>query len=744
MVSQSPDSSGPPTAEESSRDEELVRQIRSATGLEEETTLRRRLQEQTREQFEILETLGHGGSGVVFKARDLKLHRFVAIKCLAKLVGPDRIAPVLQEARFLATINHPNVASIFGVSESSDFPFIVMEFIDGIPITDAMNGASVPQQLEVFSDLLRGVAELHRRNLVHRDLKPGNVLVDRQRRVKALDLGIAQLADSGLPRELHGTPGYLAPEQKLGEPARATADVFSLGVILFELLTGQRPFGGRTNPPLPRSIREEIPGAAQAICLTALEKDPSLRYPSAAEFLQDLDRFSNGESVWANPTLLASALDHGIERHEGDIQRWQKDRLITVRECDYLLDKYGRLRQREEFWILDSRRISFSQVMLHLGCWTCVVAAFLMLAFPWENIGIARPILPALVLSTLILSGGLLWRRHNRRTAIVLLMGGTITLPVAVGTVLVYFHRLTGGNRDDDVLRGLLTDRQFVVAALAWFAASMLLWRRTGTAAFAIFTGLSALAVATAAFGLCGLVRQWRDHHIDTIAGWYLAPAVIFLAMAVTWDVRFRRPAFAAPFYVMGLSVLLISLTLIAWFGPTLEWLHWLRATDDASREDQIKFSFIINGALYLLAGLVADRLGGTSSLRRIGAFLFWIAPSHLLAPLLRLEDHWPIAESSWTVAEVLLPVGALTFVFASVPKQMKPFFFSGMLYAAISVQRMTARHFEDQFAWPVSLAILGMAMALIAWRWPGLLDRNAGQAGHELTATSAMPEHRV
>ena len=94
----------------------------------------------------------------------------------------------------------------------------------------------------------------------------------------------------------------------------------------------------------------------------------------------------------------------------------------------------------------------------------------------------------------------------------------------------------------------------------------------------------------------------------------------------------------------------------------------------------------------------------------------------------MRLENHWPIEQSSWTVAELLLPVGALVFIFSSVPKQMKAFFFSGMLYAAISVQRMTARHFEDQFAWPVSLAILGLSMALIAWRWPGLLDRTARQ----------------
>jgi hypothetical protein len=351
-----------------------------------------------------------------------------------------------------------------------------------------------------------------------------------------------------------------------------------------------------------------------------------------------------------------------------------------------------------------------------------------MLAFPWEHIGAARPILPATLLTILLAVGGLLWRGRNRRIAVVLLMGGAITVPIAVGTILDYFLWLTGGSGEDDVLRDLLTNRQLMLASLAWFAISVLLWRRTGTAAFAILTGLSALAVATAAFGLDGMVQKLRDNHIDTIAGWYLAPGIVFIVVAVLWDVIFRRPAFAAPFYVMGLTVLLLGLTLIAYFGPTLQWLHWLPPADDSNRADQIKYSFIINGGLYLIAGLLADRLGGSSLLRRISTLLFWIAPSHLLVPLLRLEDHWPIGDSGWTVAELLLPLGALIFIFSSVPKQMKPFFFSGMLYAAISVQRMTARHFEDQFAWPVSLALLGLSMALIAWRWPGLLDRTASQ----------------
>jgi hypothetical protein len=132
----------------------------------------------------------------------------------------------------------------------------------------------------------------------------------------------------------------------------------------------------------------------------------------------------------------------------------------------------------------------------------------------------------------------------------------------------------------------------------------------------------------------------------------------------------------------------------------------------------------MINGLVYSLVGLLADRTGSSRWLRRIGTLLFWLAPSHVLLPILLLENQWAIPSSSWTLAELLLPLGAMTFVFASVPKQMKSFFFSGLFYLAISVQRLTARHFEDRLAWPIALAALGMCLAFVAWHYPGLFDR--------------------
>ncbi len=716
-------------------DDELAARLRLAAGTQKEGTLRRRLQQALGDGYDVLDALGSGAHGMVFKARDLRLNRPVAVKTLGDSSRADRLPAIVREAQQLARVNHPGVAAVYAVSEQSDPPLVVMEFVDGLPITEALASQPLSQQLGGFRQALQAVAELHRRGIVHRDLKPANVLVDRQGHVKLVDFGIVRDIGHRQAARAEGTPAYVAPEQSLGQPASAGADVFSLGVILYELLTGRRPFGGQTatqvlqavrkaDPPLPRSLRQQIPGPLQAICLAALEKDPELRYPSARQLLLDLERFLNGEAVTANPSLLGSILDHGIERHVSDLDRWQKDRMISTRECDYFMDKYDRLRQREEFWVLDSRRISFSQVMLHLGAWSGVVSGFLMLAFPWPRIGAMRAILPAALLAALLAGGELLWRRHTRRVALVLLMAGAILCPIAVATALSCADWLIGGSNSPDLLPGILTNHQLLAATIAALVLAAGLWWRTRTSALAIIWALSVMALATAVFTLTGLRTYLEDGRYGRVAGWYLWPGLGLLALAMAWDIRWKVQRFAGPLYIMAVAVLLLSLTLIAKFGPTLQWLGIVQLQQSGDMGRHIKYGFMINGAVYLLLGLLADRSASSPWLRRIGMLLFWLAPSHILIPILALEGEWPIAGSTWTAPEILLPIGALGFVFASVPKQMKSFFFSGLFYVAIAVHRLTARHFEDVLAWPVALAIAGVALALAAWRYPALFDR--------------------
>ena len=725
------------------KDEGLLTELREAVGSHHgDQSIQKRLQEVTND-YEILDPIGRGGCGVVFKARDVHLDRLVAIKCPANPDQHRRLVALFDEARVMARINHPNVAAIYVLSEETDPPYLVMELLDAVPIDAALINQSMEQKIRVFRQVLTGVAELHRSGVVHCDLKPANIMVDREGSAKVLDMGIAEQLSPTSPAQknapsVRGTPAYMAPEQASGLQPHPSTDVFSLGIVLFELITGHRPFVGEntgeviesikhSQPPLPRSLKADIPGPLQAICLTALEKDPGERYPDARHFLQDIERFCNGEAVIADPTILSDILEHGVEKHVDSLSLWQKDRLISTREHDYLVDKYDRLLQREEFWVLDSRRISFSQVVLHLGVWACVISSFLMLQFKWPDLAKwQRVLLPSLAFSALLILGVFLWRHGTKRVATVLLIGASLTCPLLIITILVTMELFQTATLGEDLLRGLANNMQFLLAAGAWVALSMTFWERTRTSAFSLVTTVSVLAFSTACFAMCDMIKEISQGNVDAVAGWYLIPGAVMLHTALFLDLKGEAVHHAGPPYVIGTLVLLAAMTLIAKFGPTTEWIGLVDLEDHtAAHMRHVKYAFVINGIIYLLLGLFADRSEISRWLRKIATFLFWLVPSHILAPILFLEDEWAVLPGNWTVAEILLPLGALFFIFISVPKQMKSFFFSGLFYMAVSIQRLTARHFEDTFAWPIALATGGFLLTLAAWRYPALFDRS-------------------
>ena len=756
------------TINELQEDAALTERLRAALGIDEKVALRERLQKHMAGDYEVLEAIGQGASGVVFKARDTRLNKFVAIKCPASMDQQRRLVSVFNEARATARINHPNVAEVYSLSDDPELPFMVMEYVDGRPINESAESLATRETLDVFKQALLAVKELHKHGIVHRDLKPGNILVDRNGSVKVLDLGIAdQLTLTSVANiyrgSAAGTPAYISPEQSLGESAAPAMDVFSLGIILFELLTGQRPFGGTTtaevlqairqsDPPLPRELNSEIPGPLQAICLTALEKQPKLRYPTAREFLMDLERFEQGEPVIANPRMLTGILEHGVDKHLNDLNRWQQDHLISTRECDYFASRYERLHQREELWVLDSRRISFSQVILHLGAWACVISALLMLCFSWEQLTKwQRIILPLGTFTVLVVSGTFLWSLRTRRVALVLLMAASLIWPLFVSTTFITMEWFSGASSDQvmaaegigesvgaaktgqpdegaskDLLQGFMTNTQLLVAAGTWIILTLIFWWRTKTAAFSLIWTLSAFALATAIFSFLGLREALENADFDVVAGWYLIPAAAMFVLALALDCRWNAAPIAGPIYVLTVVVILLALTCISISGPTTDWLGISRFITDEG--DRVAYSVVINGVVYLTAGLFADRSVRSRWLRRIATVLFWLTPTHLLAPVVYFMQmarwKWSLLPTGWTLSELVLPIAALSFAFASVPKQMKSFFFSGLFYVAVAVVWMTHKHFREDFGWPISLATVGFVLALIAWRWPSLFDR--------------------
>jgi beta-lactam-binding protein with PASTA domain/tRNA A-37 threonylcarbamoyl transferase component Bud32 len=276
-------------------------------------------------RYATVERVGQGGMAEVYRARDELLGRDVAVKVLSERFSRDRsfVERFRREAQAAANLNHPNIVSLFDYGSDDDTYFIVMEFIDGSSLSDIIRreGALMPERAaEIASDVARALDRAHAQGLVHRDIKSGNIMITRTGQTKVTDFGIARavgrdgeqtMTQTGM---VIGTAAYLSPEQAQGNPVDGRSDVYSLGVVLFEMLTGRTPFSGdtalsiaykhvREDPPRPSELNRDVSPQLDAVALKALAKNPDNRYSSAAEMSEDLQRFMHGQKVQATPIL---------------------------------------------------------------------------------------------------------------------------------------------------------------------------------------------------------------------------------------------------------------------------------------------------------------------------------------------------------------------------------------------------------------------------------------------------------
>lgn len=281
-------------------------------------------------RYRLLELLGEGGTGVVFRARDEELGRDVALKMLktAQSFSEARVERFLREARTAARLRHPGIATVHETGRDDDVLFYTMELVAGRPL-DPRSG-TLEDRVAILSKSSRAIHYAHEQGILHRDLKPGNILVDERGQPRVLDFGLSR--DAAGPEGLtetgavFGTPAYMAPEQAEGRSAlvAATADVYALGTLLYESLTGHVPFEGDslgqilhrvlTQEPLP----PHGPPDLAAVALKALEKNPARRYASASLFADDLDRYLAGEPTTARPrSFVGTWRRHAARRWKG-------------------------------------------------------------------------------------------------------------------------------------------------------------------------------------------------------------------------------------------------------------------------------------------------------------------------------------------------------------------------------------------------------------------------------------------
>lgn len=276
--------------------------------------------------YEVHSVIGTGGMGVVYRARHLKLDRWVAIKMvlLGAYASREELECLLREAQDVAALRHPNIVQVYDVGEHDGFPYYAMELLDGGDLARTLQGN--PRSPREAADLVRVLAgavhAAHLGGIIHRDLKPGNILLCSDGTPKIGDFSLARRLDheSTILTQARqvGTPSYMAPEQAAGDSSaiRPAADIYALGAILYELLTGRPPFKAESStetrrqviseePVPPAQLNSRVPRDLQTICLKCLQKDPARRYKTAADLVKDLERFTNGEPILARPVGAA-------------------------------------------------------------------------------------------------------------------------------------------------------------------------------------------------------------------------------------------------------------------------------------------------------------------------------------------------------------------------------------------------------------------------------------------------------
>lgn len=284
--------------------------------------------------YDIVGELGRGGMGVVYHALQRGLSRPVAIKTILdkERAGPTALVRFLSEAEVAATLKHPAIVQVYDLGGQDHHPFLIMEYLPGGSLADQLRSENPPTPRACVAWLITicgGIAEAHARSIVHRDLKPANILFTEDGQPKVTDFGIAKRISSELTATLAqmGTPSYMAPEQAAGRAkfVGPPADVWSLGVILYECLTGERPFVGETivdvirqisdfDPPPPNTRNPNIDPDLNYIVMKCLRKSPADRYPSAAELAEDLDRWQRGEPLGSRRQELQYRLRRLVKR----------------------------------------------------------------------------------------------------------------------------------------------------------------------------------------------------------------------------------------------------------------------------------------------------------------------------------------------------------------------------------------------------------------------------------------------
>jgi serine/threonine protein kinase len=675
--------------------------------------------------FHIERKLGQGGLGVVYAAHDEKLDRRVVIKVLRRNADEKVRRRVLDEARHTAGLSDPAIVTVFSVLDETDPPAIVMEFVEGYSLDRFAAELSYRQKARLLREVARGLCVAHAHGLIHRDLKPDNVIVGPDMRPRILDFGLALSLDeaSRQGRGFEGTPLYASPEQAKGEALSPASDVFSFGSLMFKVLTGKAPFAGdsisqvleaivSTAPPFLREAAVGVPEDLQAICLACLAWNPADR-PSAELVALELGRFQVGEPVRLKPRLYGDLLRRAISEQSTQAEAWESQRIISREERDSLKSIHRRLLADEDYWLIDARRITPLQVILSTSRWLTVVATVFSVWMLRGEHALARPwrwLVPMFFAMALLLAGQIARRGREHLAAASFLVGAALAMAPATLALLAEMGWFATVPAHVLQLFPDFTNQQVLAASLVALSVSVFGLRQLNMTGFAWTTA----TLTTTSYISFLLLFNWLEREPKIQALWCL-PLVLMEFVALALE-RAGRVRWTMPFFLIAAIALVGCLDVMAVNGPTLKMLGLpLEQWNYFDEQRQECFSMVLNGLVFLALMLMAER-SASLDLRRASKWLEMLAIFHILSALFanalfHREDTLLVRYDVW------IHFAAAIFFTVLAPIRSRWRMFVGGLvgcglggYLLLDLDLVTRKPFV------IGLGVLGLVLALGAY----------------------------
>ncbi len=698
------------------------------------------------EGFRTIERLGRGGMGEVYKLEDLTLGRVVAGKMIrADAALSPGLQEFLREASTMALFEDPRIVRIYELKLDGDAPVIVMEHVDGFELDQVGPSLEYGQRARILAEICDALDKAHALGIQHRDLKPSNIMLDEKLQPRILDFGLA-LGESHRGH-LVGSLPYMAPEQlDPQQPIDGRADVYALGVILYELLCGVLPYQGkgddelmaalrRAEPRLPAELQPDVPEPLQAIALKAMEPRAEDRYPSAREMALELRRFLDGRPVLARPSFYGSALGRRVRPQLEAIEEWLRLKLIYPHEAARLRSVYRGLEHRDDDWIVESRQLTLARIALYLGVFVVACGGlFYLIAhrFHGAETGLLRPLamlgLPIVALS---LAAHGLYQRQQRATAVAFGLASVVLLPVlvAIGLAEADLWVVVAETPGQLFASGALSNRQLQLATLAGSCWALLLAGRTRTSALTTLFTAMFLLLCLALMSDLGLSDWLRDGRYDLLA-MHLAPVALILALAGRRAEVAGQSWFCKPTYLCVTLLFVLVLELMALDGRSF---HYLGITAAGGQPEDVSDPLLLdslcamalNGVLFYGAATLADRKG-SELLRPTAWLLFSIAPFAMLEPVAYLVFTGDYAGSyDWVFLGMAVGIAVLSY-----HRQRKSFYYAGMINTGTAL--LVLSDHNDWFDAPLwaSAVLAGGLTLLLAGAGLGIHARLARRGG--------------